>query len=198
MVTNWATPFSHYKNRGFRWFLVLSYQFVFFVSSYLPPSQACDRPSLDGRDSRLACQQLLYAQDQRMTFQSKASPFRQVDWSERDRLRPGSSGTLDLHCYYGQSPGSSIQIMPYIEPGWRALRTGAVGRPLHHRWPSHQTTRPDGTNTKSDILHQGGQRSGTHGSTPQHVRRYGLATTTSGLCRNQFATSWTPRIPSYK
>ena len=34
MVTNWATSFSHYKNRGFRWFLVLSYQFVFFVFSY--------------------------------------------------------------------------------------------------------------------------------------------------------------------
>ena len=30
MVTNWATPFSHYKNRGLRWFLVLGYQFVFF------------------------------------------------------------------------------------------------------------------------------------------------------------------------
>ena len=31
MVTNWATSFSHYKNRGFRWFLVLSYQFVFLL-----------------------------------------------------------------------------------------------------------------------------------------------------------------------
>ena len=31
MVTNWATSFLHYKNRGFRWFLVLSYQFVFFL-----------------------------------------------------------------------------------------------------------------------------------------------------------------------
>ena len=30
IVTNWATSFSHYKNRGFRWFLVLSCQFVFF------------------------------------------------------------------------------------------------------------------------------------------------------------------------
>ena len=30
MATNWATSFSHYKNRGFRWFLVLSYHFVFF------------------------------------------------------------------------------------------------------------------------------------------------------------------------
>ena len=30
MVTNWATSFLHYKNRGFRRFLVLSYHFVFF------------------------------------------------------------------------------------------------------------------------------------------------------------------------
>ena len=30
MVTNWATSFSHNKNRGFRRFLVLSYHFVFF------------------------------------------------------------------------------------------------------------------------------------------------------------------------
>ena len=30
MLNNWATSFSHYKNRVFRWFLVLSYQFVFF------------------------------------------------------------------------------------------------------------------------------------------------------------------------
>ena len=30
MVTNWATSFSHYKNKGFRCFLVLWYQFVFF------------------------------------------------------------------------------------------------------------------------------------------------------------------------
>ena len=31
MVTNWATSFSHNKNRGFRRFLVLSYHFVFFL-----------------------------------------------------------------------------------------------------------------------------------------------------------------------
>ena len=31
MVTNWATSFSHYKNRGFRRFLVLNYHFVLFL-----------------------------------------------------------------------------------------------------------------------------------------------------------------------
>ena len=35
MVTNWATSISHYKNRGFRRFLVLNYHFVCFFGVQL-------------------------------------------------------------------------------------------------------------------------------------------------------------------